>query len=348
MISIHTLELTLSTNSKEFNNLLSRAYKMAKQYKHRVGHSTRHTSTDVRVDDYLASYGITVEYHNCKYQKMIKFRINPSEVLGGNDLELWKPNKRNIKTLIKLLNNHISYYFASRYELNDLILSRIEFTANLNVGEDNVSAYINLMHKMGKVKNFSTKYKKSDYILNGIQKNHSFDLKGNTNGIEFTLYDKKADLEKKGKEKKAKKAKGILRIEVRLKKRKAIETAISDYSDKDDMSTESQIKLMSQKSREIFLNSFVAIVPYGNFYQLKEAEELVSASNLKKNQKSKMLRLLRLIPEKKSLYLALKELNIRNPSDVLKWFAKLNISPVTISKREKISFLKNLYTYLVD
>lgn len=348
MISIHTLELTLSTNSKEFNDLLSRAYKMAKKYKHRVGYSTRHTSTDVRVDDFLASYGITVEYHNCDYRKMIKFRINPSEVLGGNDLKLWKPNKENIKTLIKLLDNHISYYFDSRYELNDLILSRVEFTANLNVGTENVSTYINLMHKIGKVKNFSPKYKKSDYLLNGIQKEHSFDLKGNTNGIEFTIYDKKADLEKKGKEKKSQKAKGILRVEVRLKKRRAIEKALSDYSNKDNLSTEKQIKLLSQKSRDIFLNSFVVIIPYGNFYRLKDAKELINASNLKKHQKSKMLRLLELIPEKKSLYLALKELNIRNAGDVIKWFAKLNISPITISKREKISFLKNIYIYLVE
>lgn len=347
MISIHTLELTLSTNSKEFNDLLSRAYKMAKQYKHRVGYSTRHTSTDVRVDDFLASYGITVEYHNCNYQKMIKFRINPSEVLGGNDLELWEPNKDNIKTLIKLLNTHISYYFDSRYELDDLILSRVEFTANLNVGADNVSTYIKLMHKIGKVKNFSAKYKKSDYTLNVIQKKHSFDLKGNTNGIEFTIYDKKADLDKKGKEKKAKKAKGILRVEVRLKKRKAIEKAISNYSNKDDLSTENQIKLVSQKSSEIFMNNFVAIIPYGNFYQLKDAEDLVKSSNLKKHQKNKMLCLLRLIPEKKSIYLALKELNIRNPDNVIKWFAKLNVSPITISKREKISFIENIYDYLV-
>lgn len=346
MISIHTLELTLSTDSKEFNDLLSRAYKMAKKYKHRVGYSTRHTSTDVRVDDCLASHGITIEYHNCKYRKMIKFRINPSEVLGGNDLELWKPKKKNFKTLIKLLNNLISNYLGARYELNDLILSRVEFTANLNVGKDYVTAYINLMHKIGKVKNFSPKYSKSDYILNGIQKEHSFDLRGNTNGIEFTIYDKQADLKKRGKEKKAQKAKGILRVEVRLKKRKAIEKAINNYSAIDDLTTTEEIKLMSKKSKEIFLKTFVAIVPCGNFFRLKDAEEFINASDLKNNQKNKMLHLLRLIPEKKSLYLALKELNMRNSDDIIDWFAKLNISPITISKREKSTSLKNLYAYL--
>lgn len=346
MISIHTLELTLETNSKQFNYLLSRAYDMAKRYKHRVGYSTKHTTNDVRVDDFLSSHGITVEYHNCEFRKMIKFRINPSEVLGGTDLQLWKPNKSNTKALVKLLEKHINNYFDSDYVLNDFILSRVEFTANLDVGKENVSAYIKLMHKIGKVKKFSAKYSKSDYSSDNIQKQHSFDLEGNTNGIGFTVYDKEADLKKKGKNNKAKKASGILRVEVRLKKRKAIQKASEVFTDGCTLTTKEQIMLMAKKSSEIFKDSFVAIVPYGNFYQLKDAEDLVNSSDLKKHQKEKMLRLLRLIPEKKSLYLALKELNVRNTDNVLNWFAKLNVSPITISKRENIHFLENLYNYL--
>ena len=59
-----------------------------------------------------------------------------------------------------------------------------------------------------------------------------------------------------------------------------------------------------------------------------------------------MLRLLRLVPEKKSLYLAIRELNVRNGDEMLVWFAELNVSPVTISKREDVSHLKNIYDYL--
>lgn len=59
-----------------------------------------------------------------------------------------------------------------------------------------------------------------------------------------------------------------------------------------------------------------------------------------------MLRLLRFVPEKKSLHLAFKELNVRNKDAVLVWFAELNISPITLSKREDISRLRNIYDYL--
>ena len=53
-----------------------------------------------------------------------------------------------------------------------------------------------------------------------------------------------------------------------------------------------------------------------------------------------------LIPEKKSLYLAHKAMNCRNIEKVMKGFAKINLSPVTISKRHNITHLDNLYSYL--
>lgn len=346
MISIHTFELTLDTNTKNFNYLLSRAYKMAKKDKHRVGYSTKHTTYDVRVDDALASEGIMIEYHAHDYRKSIKLRVNPSEVLGGSDLKLWKPNTRNIEALIEKLNEHIDDYFDSEYVLDDLILSRVEFTANLDVGKENVPAYIRLMYKIGKVKGFSAKYSVLDYAAGDIKKERSFDLEGKTNGIAFTLYDKEADLKDKGKKEKARKAKGILRAEVRLKKRKAVQEAIHVFDDPDALTTEEQITLVSKKCIQIFGATFAAIVPYGDSYKLKDAEQHVSMSGLKAKRKDKMLRLLRLIPEKKSLYLAFKELNVRNKDEMLVWFAKMNISPITISKREDIDYLKNIYDYL--
>ena len=346
MISIHTFELTLETNAKSFNSLLSSAYRMAKKDKHRIGHSTRHTSNDVRVDDALASKGIMVEYHNREFRKTIRLRVNPSEVLGGSDLKLWKPSTHNVEELIERLNEHIDDYFDSSYTLNDLILSRVELTVNLDVGKKNVPAYISLMHKIGKVIGFSAKYSKSDYAAGGIHKEHSFDLESKTNGIAFTLYDKEADLRSKGKKEKAKKAEGILRAEVRLKKRKAVRAAIHEFDDPDNLSTEEQIALVSKNCSQIFLDTFVAIVPYGDFYKLKEAEQLISTSDFKTKRKDKLLKVLKLVPKKKSLYLAFKEAKIRDKDEVLRWFAQLNVSPITISKREGPKHLKNLYDYL--
>ena len=60
-----------------------------------------------------------------------------------------------------------------------------------------------------------------------------------------------------------------------------------------------------------------------------------------------MLRLVELIPKKKSLYLAQKAMECRNMEKVVEAFAKINLSPVTIGKRHGVKYLKNVYAYIV-
>ena len=78
----------------------------------------------------------------------------------------------------------------------------------------------------------------------------------------------------------------------------------------------------------------------------EKAEEMIASADIKKKKREKMLSLLRLVPKKKSLYQAIKELKLRDVDEILELFAKLNVSPITISKREDISFLENLYNYI--
>lgn len=60
-----------------------------------------------------------------------------------------------------------------------------------------------------------------------------------------------------------------------------------------------------------------------------------------------MLRLVELIPEKKSLYLAQKSMNCRNMEKVMEAFARIHLSPVTIVKRQNIGYLTELYKNIV-
>lgn len=347
MISIHTFELAKEVDSKCFNNLLPSAYKKAKKNKNRVGYSTKHTTGDVRIDDRFSSDGITIEYHSYEFRKMIKLCINPSKVLGGNDLKLWEPSLYNTELLIDEISECIEDYFDCLFDINDFDLTRVDFTSNVNVGKKNVKAYIAFLHKIGKVKNFVPKYNRADYKNGRIDKEDSFDLKGKTNFIEFTAYDKEADLKKKEKYDKAEKAKGILRLEVRLTKRKAIKNALEDLTRCSDFTTEEELEIIVGNCYKIFTKWMAAIVPFGDSYKLKKAIELVEESNVKLKRKEKMISLIQLIPKKKSLYLAIKELNIRDTNEILCWFAKIGVSPITISKREKINYLKNLYDMIL-
>lgn len=347
MISIHTCEFTMETNYKNFNYLLSSAYKKARKH-HRLGDSTKHKSGNIKVDEALGSKGITIEYHNYEYRKMIKVIANPSKVLGGSDLKLWKPNTRNTEDFLDLLNEYLEDYFDSEYELNDFLLTRIDFTSNFKVGKTLVPEYISTMHKLGKVTKFKPKFDKTYYAFHPEVEETSFDLVGKTNHIEFTVYDKESDYKNHEKTELAKKAKGILRSEIRLSKRTAVKKALSEYTSYTNLTTEEEFTLLALNSHKIFLKWFTFIVPYGNFYTLKRAENIISDSNFSNPKKKNMLRLLRLISEKKSLYLAVKELNIRNIGEIIKCFEKLELSPITISKHKKISSLPNLYDYIND
>ena len=61
---------------------------------------------------------------------------------------------------------------------------------------------------------------------------------------------------------------------------------------------------------------------------------------------AKMLWLIGLVPEKKSLLLAQKALNYRRIDKVMKAFFDIELAPVTISKRQDVKKLDNLYNYL--
>jgi sulfur transfer complex TusBCD TusB component (DsrH family) len=326
--SPHTFEITLNLDTDKFIKLKNKAYDKAK------GKYQVYPKGDVSNDHALKDHGIKIEYHDNTYKKKIKFIVNPTRMLGGDDIKkLWKPNEDNISKLLRKLNENIENYFNSKYNLNDFKLTRIDFTVNIDVDDrEYVSAYIKVLHNIGKVKGFAPKYSKYN---DQIDQDNSFDLKGNSNGIEFTAYDKEAVA-------KQKEAKGILRIEVRLKNTKAIRKYTKETV------TAKQIKNLTLNSKDIFLETFTNIVPFGEYYKKKDAVKLIEENIQKIKNRNKMLRLIELIPIKKSLYLAKKEMKDRNIDKVMELFMKLYLSPVTISKRHKIKTLKSLYWYLLD
>ena len=86
------------------------------------------------------------------------------------------------------------------------------------------------------------------------------------------------------------------------------------------------------------------IIPFGDFYKKDKVLEIVRKEVTDTVLRRKMLRLLALIPEKRSLYLAQKAMKCRDVEKVMDMFAKINVSPVTISKRHKIKYIK---TYML-
>ena len=338
MISSHTLELAIEMDREAFEKLKGEA-------RNRDNYD-RATEKDYA----LIKNGITVWYHRTEFKRKIKLLVNPNRMLGYNDLvKLWKPSRKNISKLLNGLEESIDKYFGSRYRLNDFTLTRIDFTKNLHLAENSrVSAYIKVLNNIKKVKGFSPKYGKGD---RWYDYDAGFDLEGNSNGVVFTAYDKEAaikseekesEMEYRKKERKARlaSAEGLLRIEVKLTTQKAIR----QYTDKNNAAM--RIADLSEKSEQIFFDTFRKVVPFGDFYKKDKATEIIQENILNKTTRRKMLELVDLIPKKKSLHLAQKEMGDRNMERIMETFARLNLSPVSISKRQEVRYLPNMYSLI--
>lgn len=285
------------------------------------------------IDRSLSGKGITVIYRDSQYKKKIRVIVNT--YLLVDDVS-------DIDRLIRKLDKRIIEYFNGRYRIDDFVLSGMNLVADIDVGtRENALAYLKVIQRIGKVKGFSP----ASYEC--FDDNASFCLSGNSNGIEFLLYDLETAFMRKIKSgdkswKKMKPIKGILRAEVKLKKPKAVQS----YTDAGD--TAGQIEDMLKGSQDIFMDTFTRIIPFGDFYKKDKAAEIIRKEVTDGIRRRKMLQLLALIPEKKSLCLAQKSMSCRDMEKIMDSFAKINLSPVTISKRQDVKYLENFYSYLLN
>lgn len=293
---------------------------------------------DGYIDQTLTPKGILVKFRDSQYKKKVKLIVDPRLVLDHNALDADR--------FIRKLDKRVGEYFGYKYRLDDFSLSGVILSVDINVGgRDDVSAYLKVLQRIGRIKGFSI----SDYDC--FSKDHGLYLKGNSNGIEFLIYDlertlteqlRDTDTNRKKLKSMMKGSKGILRAEVRLSKPKAIRA----YTKTKNIS--GQIKELSENFRDIFLDIFTRIIPFGDFYKKDKAVEIIQRDVKKNVTRRKMLRLLELIPEKRSLYLAQKAINCRDIEEVMDSFAKINLAPVTLSKRQDVKYLKCLYDFLID
>ena len=326
-------EFSLTLDTEKFSKLLDRAYDKSK------GEYQSYSDNDKYFDYALASKGVTITYHDKSYKKKVKLTVDPHWTLGGDGAD-----RNDIEKSLRKLEAYINDYFGSQYELDDFILTKMGIISDINVHKrENVAAYLKVLQRVGKVKGFSPL---SD---NWLDDDTSFCLEGNSNGIKFMIYDleklaKDQLMESEPKRKKLRaiteKTEGILRVEVWVKASRAIR----DFTN-ETLASE-QLAYLYENSEKIFLETFALVIPFGDLYKKSEAVEIIAKKVADRRLRWKMLRLLVLIPEKKSLLLAQKAMNYRRIDVVMDMFAKINLSPVTISKRHKTIYMENLYDYL--
>lgn len=327
MVINQTFELSMVLDTDHFQKVFTRAYNKA-SYLQELG--------DEYLDTSLAEKGISVIYRDSRYKKKIRLLVNTSVIVD---------DPSNAAKLIRKLDKRISEYFDHKYRLDDFTLSGVTLTVDINVGSrEKVSAYLKVLQRVGKVKGFSP------VEYEGFDRKASFCLSGNSNDTDFLLYDleravmgrlRSADAGRKKMESASLVTKGVLRAEIRLTKPKAIRA----YTDAPDVP--GQIVELAKKSTEAFIETFARIVPFGDFHKKDAAVEIVRREVKDSIMRRRMLRLLALIPEKKSLHLAQKAMNCREVEKVMDAFTKINLSPVTISKRHDVKCLDNIYSFIL-
>lgn len=291
---------------------------------------------DEYLDTSLAAKGITVIYRDSRYKKRVRILVNAGMVVD---------HPSNTDKLLRKLGKRISEYFDHKYKLDDFTLSGVTLTLDIAIGSrERVFDYLKVLQRVGKVKGFSS------VSYNCFDSKASFCLSGNSNAIDFLLYDLEQSLTDQLQDsgmghKKIKSVsshtQGILRAEVKLTKPKAVRV----YTNAED--TAGQIVELMKDRQQIFLDTFARIVPFGAFYTMTAAVEIVRSEVKDSTMRRKMLRLLTLIPEKRSLHLAQKAANCRDIDKVMEAFARIDLSPVTIAKRHEVKHLENLYSFFL-
>ena len=210
--SVKTLELSLKECSMKLKELISKARGNSK-------HSCHKTEFGF-VDESLANSGIVVEYH-CGNKRKIKLIVNPSMLFGYDGLsEFWNPKNKNVSKLLQKLDDIIESYFDYEYGLNDFKLCEVCVSANVKLDErELVHAYISVFNNIGRVKGFKPKFTKVD---NSRNKSIRFDLKGNSNGVEFSAFDLAAMSKLAGIKGMHERVREILAFDVRLTTQSAI------------------------------------------------------------------------------------------------------------------------------
>lgn len=317
-------ELSMLLDADHFQKLIARKRSCLKEL------------DDEYLDTSLTAKSITVIYRDSRYKKRVRLLVNSSLVTDASS---------DTDKMLRKLDKRISEYFDHKYTMDDFTLSGVTLTVDINVGShEKASDYLKVIKRVGKVKGFSS------VSYDCFDEKVSFCLSGNSNDTDFLLYDlekatidqlRNADAGRKQLQSMSERIKGILRAEVRLTKSKAIRK----YADATD--TSSQIVEMMKNSTDAFMDTFARVVPFGDFYKMDAAVEIVRNEVKDSIMRRRMLRLLALIPEKKSLHLAQKAINCRDVEKVMMAFTKIDLSPVTISKRHDVKHLENIYSYFL-
>ena len=149
-------ELTRAVNSDEFDRLIAR-----------VRDNLEEEEGEEYADRSLSRKGVTVIYRKSRYKKKVRLVVNTAF--------LFKEKEYDSGKIVQQLEKRVAKYFGDRRSLEEFVLTEAVLMTDFRMEyPEDVLAYLRLLRRIGKVKNFSP------VTYDGFSKENSFCLKGNS------------------------------------------------------------------------------------------------------------------------------------------------------------------------
>lgn len=288
-----------------------------------------------------------VEYKNKQNDILgywMEIKINPRAMLHHQEYAfVYVATKEDIEACIKIINSFWKEVGLDKWiDLKLLYIQRIDYCVNIFVGNEDMSnIYMRLMRK-GAYPYKSKRMKEySETAKRYIDTKNSFTV--TSGSFEFSVYNKYKQLKEEGKKYSAEeieRAKGIIRIELRVSRNKVRREELKHGI----KGVEELLKITNQVAQENIPRYVALAYGTGAFMRMKEAKAMIDNSNLKKKTKTEM----------KNILLCVSRRNLQDVKEeygdkfsyYMNYFNSMRISPITLPSNSVEPGMPNLLYYI--
>ena len=269
---------------------------------------------------------------SCAY---IYLRINPSKLLNDRrPYALYSPGRENIVMLCHEIQNVLDD-LPITLDFDSLGLSRMDLCKDCLV--DSPEIYIQLLNK-GIHHSKWKEIRYEDY-------HDQYSFRRANKHTQITVYDKTFQMFERGMISEWPEMQKILRIEVALDSKE-----ILNQHRKYVLSAENWTDVLlniAEFGTDILTATISRLIPYGNYYSMEAAREVIENSGYYQNKKESLINFLKMI--NRSSEINLQQIKYQtNGKNRLIDLATLGINPVTIRARNHIDFLPSIHTLIND
>lgn len=285
---------------------------------------------------------VKCETNGCK-KYWVEVKINPRAMMHRSDHPfVYVADKRDIEGCIAVLDSFWKEVGLGWIDTSLFYIQRIDYCVNIDLGnEDAAGVYMRLLRKGAYP--YSAKRMK-EYSRTGkryIDTKNSFTV--TSRSFEFSLYSKYKQLkseEEKYPADEIDRAKGIIRIELRINRCKVKnEAAKHDLQDVDTF-----LKETSQIAKNNIPRYLAQSYGKGRFVTIQEAKRKIAKTNWKKKTKDEMEDILRIVSRRDLEYV--KEIYGDRFSYYMEHFDQIEISPITLTSNSVYEWMPRPLYYI--